>query len=55
MVSDPLCQFQPAYPQTVLILVVMEYGLRLFISTDPNLKGVLILVVMEYGLRLQRA
>ena len=36
----------------VLILVVMEYGLRLFINNPNNSKNsVLILVVMEYGLR----
>ena len=35
----------------VLILVVMEYGLRLMIKTDGSFKNVLILVVMEYGLR----
>ncbi len=36
----------------VLILVVMEYGLRLAFAKDEVLYKVLILVVMEYGLRL---
>ena len=37
----------------VLILVVMEYGLRQTESVSFQTSVVLILVVMEYGLRLQ--
>ena len=40
------------YGHSVLILVVMEYGLRLELSLWECQKAVLILVVMEYGLRL---
>ena len=36
----------------VLILVVMEYGLRLWRYGKNTKSVVLILVVMEYGLRL---
>ena len=39
--------------EAVLILVVMEYGLRPTKSSRPGTaEPVLILVVMEYGLRL---
>ena len=48
MVSDPDCQ--AVDKAKVLILVVMEYGLRLNLECN-RVNVVLILVVMEYGLR----
>ena len=39
---------------TVLILVVMEYGLRRSVLLSIKKARVLILVVMEYGLRRHR-
>ena len=41
-------------PWAVLILVLMEYGLReRFIISVERFKKVLILVLMEYGLRVE--
>ena len=52
MVSDFINLFEEA--ANVLILVVMEYGLRPMGKRTPMmLISVLILVVMEYGLRLK--
>ena len=53
MVSDISCiRFQCLAIRSVLILVVMEYGLRPILSWRIAKKSlVLILVVMEYGLR----
>ena len=54
MVSDPGRQWCLRTEELVLILVVMEYGLRLkqILYHIFRLLLVLILVVMEYGLRL---
>ena len=53
MVSDAKEFGTPKFATCVLILVVMEYGLRpsCFRSNFANNVCVLILVVMEYGLR----
>ena len=51
MVSDYPTLAQHAN-ELVLILVVMEYGLRRLTAWVGTVEPVLILVVMEYGLRL---
>ena len=51
MVSDGHLSMT-AWETRVLILVVMEYGLRLRFRSSEKFDIVLILVVMEYGLRL---
>ncbi len=51
MVSD-LEKVTIQIADSVLILVVMEYGLRLGVFITFFIWFVLILVVMEYGLRL---
>ena len=51
MVSD-LSTIVTTSTKTVLILVVMEYGLRRISLAECSDYEVLILVVMEYGLRL---
>ena len=52
MVSDKGLKVLRIVLMIVLILVVMEYGLRLKFDTTKYITFVLILVVMEYGLRL---
>ena len=53
MVSDGMKSSGPLANSGVLILVVMEDGLRPVVKADicPEVKSVLILVVMEDGLR----
>ena len=52
MVCDLLKQYEELKKQGVLILILLEYGLRLKIPVSIDVKNsVLILILLEYGLR----
>ena len=57
MVCDNVSDVDSLFYATVLILILLEYGLRHVHNDTPRslIKGVLILILLEYGLRLLKS